>query len=83
MFVKFTLYQVPDEWIQKALYLDLPFDNVKRTHYQHQGYEFSKFDDFNIKELLYNVLKYSLKLFNLNVKQPDLDTVFYNAEHEH
>ena len=41
--IEFFIFQVPDEWIQKALYLDLPFDNVKRTHYQHQGYEHSKF----------------------------------------
>lgn len=31
--------EVPDEWIQKALYLDLPFDNVKRLHYQYEGYD--------------------------------------------
>ena len=30
---------VPDEWLQKALYLDLPFDNVKRLHYPFEGYD--------------------------------------------
>ncbi len=30
--------EVPDEWIQKALYLELPFDNVKRLHYEFEGY---------------------------------------------
>lgn len=37
--------QVPDEWIQKALYLDLPFDNVQRTHFQYQNYEFGELAD--------------------------------------
>lgn len=31
--------EVPDDWIQRALYLYLPFDNVKRVHYQYEGYE--------------------------------------------
>ena len=31
--------EVPDEWLQKALYMKLPYDNVKRTHFQHEGFE--------------------------------------------
>ena len=31
--------EVPNEWIQIATYLELPFDNVARVHYQHEGYE--------------------------------------------
>ena len=31
--------EVPDEWIHKALYLTLPYDNVKRMHYQYDGFE--------------------------------------------
>ena len=45
------IVQVPDEWIQKALYLDLPFDNVKRTHFQYQGYEHSEYIKLNICNL--------------------------------
>ena len=30
--------EVPDESIQKALYLNLPFDNVKRLHNEYQGF---------------------------------------------
>ena len=30
---------VPDEYIQKALYLNLPYDNIKRLHYAHEGYD--------------------------------------------
>lgn len=35
--------EVPDEWIQKALYLNLPFDNVRRYHMQHDGFDSSEF----------------------------------------
>ena len=31
--------KVPDEWIHKALFLSLPYDNVKRLHFQHEGFE--------------------------------------------
>ena len=31
--------EVPDDWVQKALYLYLPFDNVKRIHYNYEGFE--------------------------------------------
>jgi len=30
--------EVPDEYIQKALYLNLPYDNVKRLHYAYEGF---------------------------------------------
>ena len=30
--------EVPDELINKALFLSIPYDNVKRMHYQHQGF---------------------------------------------
>jgi len=30
--------EVPDEYIQKALYLNLPYDNIKRLHYAYEGY---------------------------------------------
>jgi len=30
--------EVPDEWVMKALYLDLPYDNVRRIHYEYDGY---------------------------------------------
>jgi len=29
---------VPDEYIQRALYLNLPYDNVKRLHYAYDGF---------------------------------------------
>ena len=35
--------EVPDDWIHKALYLDLPYDNVKRLHFQYEGFEFGSF----------------------------------------
>ena len=31
--------EVPDDWVQVALYLKLPYDNVKRLHFMHEGYE--------------------------------------------
>ena len=31
--------EIPDEYIQKAMYLNLPFDNVKRLHYQFEGFD--------------------------------------------
>ena len=31
--------EVPDEYIQKALYLNLPYDNIKRLHYAHEGFD--------------------------------------------
>ncbi len=31
--------EVPDEWIQIALYYNLPFDNVKRLHNAFEGFE--------------------------------------------
>lgn len=34
--------EVPDDWIHKALYLSLPYDNVKRLHFQHEGFEHDK-----------------------------------------
>ena len=34
--------EVPDEWIQKALYLELPFDNVRRLHYQYENFDLGK-----------------------------------------
>ena len=30
---------VPDDWMQIALYLQLPYDTVRRLHYQHEGFE--------------------------------------------
>ena len=30
---------VPDEYIQKALYLNLPYDNIKRLHYAYEGFD--------------------------------------------
>ena len=34
--------EVPDEWIQKALYLELPYSNVERSHYQFEGFDISE-----------------------------------------
>ena len=34
--------EVPDEWIQAAMYLKLPFSNVLRTHHQFDGFSESK-----------------------------------------
>ena len=31
--------EVPDEWQHKALYLELPYDNVRRLHLQYEGFE--------------------------------------------
>jgi len=31
--------EVPDEYIQKALYLNLPYDNVRRLHYEFEGFD--------------------------------------------
>lgn len=31
--------EVPDDWIHRATLLNLPFDNVKRTHATHEGYD--------------------------------------------
>ena len=30
--------EVPDEYIQKALYLNLPYDDIKRLHYAYEGF---------------------------------------------
>ena len=35
--------EVPDEYIQKALYLNLPYDNIKRLHYAHEGFNPGRF----------------------------------------
>jgi len=32
------LEEVPDELYHKATYLNLPYDNVKRLHYQYDGF---------------------------------------------
>ena len=29
---------VSDDWVEVALYLNLPYDNVRRLHYGHKGY---------------------------------------------
>ena len=29
---------VSDDWVEVALYLNLPYDNVMRLHYGHEGY---------------------------------------------
>jgi len=35
--------EVPDEYILKALYLNLPYDNIKRLHYAHEGFNPGRF----------------------------------------
>ena len=35
--------EVPDEWIHKALYLSMPYDNETRLHYQYEGFETGAF----------------------------------------
>ena len=39
--------EVPDEWVQMAMYYNLPYDNVARLHYQFEGFENSKFGLLN------------------------------------
>ena len=31
--------EVPDETVHKAMYLNLPYDNVKRMHYEYEGFD--------------------------------------------
>jgi protein-glucosylgalactosylhydroxylysine glucosidase len=31
--------EVPEEYIQKAMFLNMPYDNVKRLHYQFEGFD--------------------------------------------
>ncbi len=61
--------EVPDDWIQKAVYLELPFDNVRRLHYQHEGYQ-------DCKYALCNVLSISMwacnPLFGPNIVKYDV-----------
>ena len=33
---------MPDEWIEKALHLEVPYDNRRRLHFQHEGFEEGK-----------------------------------------
>ena len=54
--------EVPDEWIQKALHLHLPFDNVKRLHYQYEGFETSMYLHDNIDRNIIITLSTLLKV---------------------
>ena len=40
--------EVPDEWIQMATYLELPYNNTARVHYQHEGYELSTMNLYHV-----------------------------------
>lgn len=39
--------EVPDEYVQKAMYLNLPYDNVKRLHLQFQGFDAGNIQSFH------------------------------------
>lgn len=64
--------EVPDEWIQKALHLNLPFDNVKRLHYQHHGFDPVK--DRPIKQADTIMLTYPLNWnVSIDIQKNDLE----------
>jgi trehalose/maltose hydrolase-like predicted phosphorylase len=63
--------EIPDEYIQKALYLNLPYDNVKRMHYQHEGFDASK--DAPIKQADTIMLNYPLNWnYSADIMKNDL-----------
>jgi len=64
--------EIPDEYVQKAMYLNLPFDNVKRLHYQHQG--FNPATDAPIKQADTVLLNYPLNWnYSVDIMKNDLE----------
>lgn len=68
--------EVPDEYIQKALYLNLPYDNVKRLHFQYTGFDPEK--DRPIKQADTIMLNYPLNWnYSADIMRNDLE--FYET----
>lgn len=68
--------EVPDEYVQKAMYLNLPYDNVKRLHLQFQGFDAEK--DRPIRQADTIMLNYPLNWnYSYDIMRNDLE--FYET----